>query len=91
MTTKENIELKNQNTKNKKNFNWIINLIGWSVFLALLYFAWIQIQPLIKNLNYLTGKASSTLQNIDKDAKESNEILNKVNHPINNIDKFNPF
>ena len=86
------LELEKKISKQEnKNKNWISNFLGWIIFLGLLILAWNQINPLIKNLNGLTGQASSTLKNINKSASQSNEILDKVNHPIKNIEKFNPF
>ena len=76
--------------KEKKNFNWV-NLIAWAIIIFFFYYAWTQIQPTLKNLNYLTGSAARTFQKADQKIDEAGEVIDKVNHPIKNIDKFNPF
>ena len=87
--------MKNQNNqkveKKSKNYSWIVNLIGWIIIIVFLYLAWQNIKPILNKANNVLGNISTTTNTIKKGANMGNELIDKVNHPIKNIDKFNPF
>ena len=80
-----------KNKKDKKFSAILIQIIGWAILIGIVFVAWLHIKPLIDKYNKIAGQISGVTNTIHKGAQQGNEFIDKINHPIKNIDKFNPF
>ena len=83
----------NQNNKVvvRKCGGVFVNAVGWILLLGFLYFAWTKIYPIILRIDNLTSLTGGVVNSAGRGVNEANELIDKVNHQIKNIGKFNPF
>jgi len=68
--------------KKKKSFSWIINLIGWVFLIGIIVLIWLNIKPILAKINSALSIFNKSNQVFQAGGNTANEVLNKVNHPI---------